>query len=376
MISSVFFWPYALFQPFGGLLADIIDPKYLLIFSCFGSGLGSLICGLSQSFPLTVFARFITGLSCAPCYVPVARLLSRWYSSQFFPIMTGILIASGSAGGLLSQIPLRAFADVFGFKTVFFSITGVNCVLGILVGLLIRGDPSQYGYDSIHPPQTTKLSAKENFLSLLSNLKTVLTQRYVYCCGIFCFFCVSLVTNFSSFWGGPYLRDVFPDLSDASILTSMSASFICSALLLPYISNLLNTRKYMLIGATTINLCITITFIFAHTYFNFAGLFIFFFIFGFVVAGNVAVVAGFLKELYGPEVAATAMGLANMCTSLGIPVHQNIGSAILKNFEKVDGHYPADGYRYCLWLEGTICLCISYLGPNFCPNFKPKSPQV
>jgi sugar phosphate permease len=102
IFSSMFFWPYALCQPFGGLLADVMDPKYLLAFSCFGSGISSLICGFSKSFVLTVFARFLAGLSCAPCYVPILRLLSRWYTTKFFPISLGILLAFGGIGAILA----------------------------------------------------------------------------------------------------------------------------------------------------------------------------------------------------------------------------------------------------------------------------------
>jgi sugar phosphate permease len=348
IFSSMFFWPYALCQPFGGLLADIIDPKYLLIFSCIGSGIGSLICGLSKSFALTIFARFLTGLSCAPCYVPNMRLISRWYSAQFFPIGTGILIASGSMGGILARFPLAAFSDIFGFKAAFYVITCVNFTLGILVFFIVRGDPSKFGYDPIHPLQSTTLTAKQNCQLLFSNLKAVLSQRYIYCCAGFAFFCVSILSNFSSYWGGPYIRDVHPNSSDSLLLTAGSIAAICSSLVLPHISNLLDTRKYMLIGAASINFCIYLMFVFTHEYLNFTLLFIFFFIFGFVIAGNVAVVATYLKELYGPKIAASSIGLMNMCTSLGITVHQQIVAGILRNFEKIGNKYPANGYRYSL----------------------------
>ena len=106
ILSSTYFWSYAIVQPFVGSLSDLLDTSYIVTSSLFVASIGSLGCAFSRDYYLTCFLRFLVGFGCGCLYVPVCRAYAQWFSPKVFPYVQSTVVACGGLGGLLAQGPL------------------------------------------------------------------------------------------------------------------------------------------------------------------------------------------------------------------------------------------------------------------------------
>ena len=172
IFSSIYFWPYALMQPFAGLLADVFEAGYIMGCASIIAGIGTIICGCSKVLGLSIFGRFITGFGTSMIYVPFSRVMTYWFDLKYYSILSGITMAVGGAGSMVSQTPLATFADKFGWRWAFYGIGIIGLFIGILLFFLVRSDPQAYGYSPVNgasPVSPRKESLKAELLSLFRN---------------------------------------------------------------------------------------------------------------------------------------------------------------------------------------------------------------
>ena len=74
IFSSLFYYPYSILQPFSGLLADVIEPSYLISGSTFLAAIGAFLCGISKNLFVGYVGRFIVGVGSALVYCPANRI--------------------------------------------------------------------------------------------------------------------------------------------------------------------------------------------------------------------------------------------------------------------------------------------------------------
>ncbi|KAK8886049.1 hypothetical protein M9Y10_041509 [Tritrichomonas musculus] len=120
IFSSMFYYPYSLFQPFSGLLSDIIEPAYLITISTIISSIGAVICGLSQSLLIGCIGRFIVGAGCSLMFCPCNTILINWFPLQHYSKILGLFIFIAGCGNLLAQTPLTLLAKLIGWRWRFF----------------------------------------------------------------------------------------------------------------------------------------------------------------------------------------------------------------------------------------------------------------
>lgn len=232
--------------------------------------------------------------------------------------------------------------------------------------IFIRGGPSKYGYPRIHEPLDRDLKqVKEKFSEFFVYLKTVLCTKYVYFCTFHTTFCCGTYISFVGYWGGPYLNAVFPTFSSGVVLLSLSIGQIVGSIILPLISNLLNTRKWALVGMSLISFLISLSFVFFDHFFSFVVLYVMLLLWGIVTGATPSVCFAFVKELHDPTVSVAAMGLANTYTFIGSALFQELTGLILKS--------QKDNYRNALWIPFSVFCLISALGPILCPDLKPRN---
>lgn len=117
VFSSIYFYPYAIMQPFAGLFADIFDPAIsLAVFSIIASA-GTAVCGLSKTITVGMIGRFFVGLGTSPVYVSCLKILSNWYRKERLPVLLGILMSFSCFGGFLAGTPLLLFLQTFRLES-------------------------------------------------------------------------------------------------------------------------------------------------------------------------------------------------------------------------------------------------------------------
>lgn len=128
---------YAFSAGFSGLMtagyADRFDRKKLLLFFYVGFIVGTLLCGLSQSYPMLLAARIFTGL-----FGGVIGSISMAIVSDLFPIekrgrVFGFLQMGFGASQVLG-IPLSLYiATVWGWQSPFLMIVGLSIIVWLLI---------------------------------------------------------------------------------------------------------------------------------------------------------------------------------------------------------------------------------------------------
>jgi len=365
IFSSMFFWTYSLMQPFGGLLADIMDPAILVGCSAIIASIGSFICGKSKSLGLAVFGRFVVGFGCAPTYVPICKLLTRWYPLDWYAFFGGVVLAAGGCGGIVAQAPLAAFARAYSWRNAFVGIALIGITMGTLVLIFVRRDPKDFGYDEVNEESGMNISTaslSERFEQLLINFKTVVTKPIYYVLSVYSFMINGIYFNIVGLWGGPYIRDCFP-FKDGDMLISLSISMIVGSIILPIISNFFKTRKWVLFSTAFIALIIGIVFWLYDTRMSFTIMFTLFLIWGMSTGSVASVTFATVRENYDSSVVSTAIGCLNIFTFIGGAVFQTITGWLLNGYTRIGTAYPHEGYKNSLWLPSVIYCCIAIFMP-------------
>lgn len=139
VFSSVFFYPYALLQPFAGTLADLMEAGYIIGFSQLLAAIGAVIVRASNGIGLGCFGRFLTGFGCGPTSGLILRSVVNWFPFSIYPHISGLLLALGSVGGMIGQAPLAAVAEARGWRWCFYGIGIIGGALSLI--------HNEYGYE-------------------------------------------------------------------------------------------------------------------------------------------------------------------------------------------------------------------------------------
>lgn len=118
-----------------GTFADKFDRKKLLILMSIGLALGTLLCGLAESFETLLTARIISGAFGGMVGALILAIISDIIPFERRGKAMGTLMTAFSVASVLG-IPLGLLvADLYGWKFCFYIITGIICLITIMVSI-------------------------------------------------------------------------------------------------------------------------------------------------------------------------------------------------------------------------------------------------
>lgn len=355
-LASAYFYPYAIMQLPAGLLADSWGPRNTITVFFGVACIGSILLGLAHTTTIAIVGRTLVGLGVAMFFVPTLKIFSQWFEAKSFANLTGILMAMGGIGSLISATPLVWLSSAVGWRMSFIGVGFVTIVLGILVWIIVRDKPSNKGWPDLVPAAG---SGKTEAIPLLAGLKLVLMTRSFWPLCIWFFFIIGVFFSVGGLWGGPYLRKVYHlDPSQAGHIISMIAiGMIFGSPFLSHLStNVFHARKPVLMLSSAVVVGIVLLFtLFTATlpiwvlYLQFFGLGVF---------ASAIVVIGFTaaKESFPVNMAGTATGVVNLFPFAGGAVLQPVAGYVLEISTGADE--TAFGRMFALMLA---CAVIGFL---------------
>jgi len=368
IFSSMYFYPYAIIQPFAGLLADIMEPSYLIGFAHITSSIGSFMCGYSKSFFGGCVGRLLVGLGSGPTYVPVTRYFANWFDLSMFPVLSGILLAIGGCGGIVAQGLLPVLTLKYGWRLSFYLFGLIDFFFAILCLIFVKGNPVTLGFDPVNEDlavDVTKLPLSERLSSLAGNFITVINYPYFWVATAIVVTINGPYFNAAGLWIGSYLKDVFDYDINKSGRTQIyiSVGMIIGSLLLPLISNRINSRKRALIGTATLSFISAAVMYYFGKNLPIWGLNATLIVFG--AASNPVTTIGYplIREYYHPSISATSTGCSNFFTFMSSAGYQTLTGIIIQRFGTKPGTttFVEDGYKYGLWLFSCISFFIAII---------------
>lgn len=132
-ISSMYFYTYALMQPLCGILNDKFGPSKTVGVGIIITAIGSICFGLGNSVVWLVIGRLLMGIGLSPMLSGVLVFQSSVFSGEKYALMSGVSMAIGNFGSVVSVAPLSSALDFFGREVVFCALSLITIIISILL---------------------------------------------------------------------------------------------------------------------------------------------------------------------------------------------------------------------------------------------------
>jgi sugar phosphate permease len=247
--SAFYFYAYIVMQIPTGVLVDSFGARRLLIVGSLAAAAGTLLFGMTSSYPLASIGRAIVGASTAVGWVVTLKIATHWFPKSRFAMLSGLGLMMGNIGALFAQVPLRLLVEDFGWRSV--AIGSAVCVLaiGAAAWAVVADDPSDKGASSYAPSELQR-SSQTTIGGLLRELPRLFTYRNTWLIFIAQGGFVGAMLSFTGLWGPPYLKQRFA-LSSTDAAAVCSVMIVCWAVASPlagYFSDALGRRKPIYLG--------------------------------------------------------------------------------------------------------------------------------
>jgi MFS transporter, ACS family, glucarate transporter len=148
-VFSAFLWGYALFQTFGGWLADRLGPRRVLtagvvwwgIFTALTAAVSPAITGAVFLF---VFARFLLGAGEAIIFPASNQFISRWIPTQERGVANGLIFAGVGAGAGSAPTIVTYIMVHYGWRWSFWLSALIGLLAGLVWFLAARDTPEEH----------------------------------------------------------------------------------------------------------------------------------------------------------------------------------------------------------------------------------------
>jgi sugar phosphate permease len=363
LLSSAYFYPYALMQLPAGLLADSWGPRRSISLFFLVAFIGSIMLGLAPSVPLALIGRTLVGLGVAMLFVPTMKILAEWFRAKEFATMTAILMVMGGLGSLTAASPLAILSNRIGWRLSFVAVGFFTLLMAILVWLFVRDRPADLGWPS--PAEPTGISPSA--IGLLEGIKRVLIYPRFWPIAIWFFFDCAIFFSFGGLWGGPYLMQI-QGLSKAKagqILSMLAIGMIVGSPILSFLSDrIFRGRKPVLLLSSFIVLCLTALLAFYTDRLSIPALYLL--CLGLGVFSSAIVVIGFTttKELFPVQIAGTSTGLVNLFPFAGGALFQPFLGYLLERPGKAGDAFTLLGYKQA-FLALFLCGLLAFFACLF-----------
>ena len=359
IFTSIYFYTYGLIQPFVGLFVDVAEPGFIIGGSLLLGSVGTFVCGLSKNLAVGCLGRALVGIGCGPVYVSANRCLINWFQVHQYAFILGVMHSIGSLGYLFAQGPLAYMSDAIGWRASFYVLGVIGLVLGILNGLLVRGNPVVFHYLPINQElshNAAETPIKEKFQILFSNFKTVIGSMDLWICVFYAILTNGPFYDINGMWATQFLEDIYGYSSTkaGNTMMVMTISGIIGNVLVPPICYLFKTRKWVLVITAFLSGGMTLIFSIVDNM-SLIAVCIVFFLYAFI-GSTCSSLYSLAVDYFDPKLAGSAIGIVNFFLFIISAIYMSISSGLLDAFGKIPNSekYSFEGYKYGVWIFNTI----------------------
>ncbi len=323
-LAASYFYAYLLMQIPAGLLIDKYGPKKVSALAILMCGVGSILFSFTDSFFLACLGRFLTGLGAAFSAINCLKLTANWFSFRRFAFMAGLMMTVGMLGAVGGQAPLAYFINSVGWRAAMAYIGYFGIALAVIFFFVVKDKPENQLDQHIVP------SLKE----ISQGLGGLFKRAQPWLLSIFSGLAFAPVSVFGGLWGVSFLMEYssLSHIEAAHVVSYIFIGFAVGAPLMGYLSDLLKSRKKLMVLGPFIALIFisVILFIEIRSLFWLSSLL---FCFGFSISSFLLSFT-MIREITAPILAATAIGFMNSFDALIGAVSDPLTGSILDFFWK------------------------------------------
>lgn len=354
IMASMYFWAQAAGCIPAGLFSDTFGPRKIIAVGLVCASFGTAVFVMGNSIPVLALGRFIIGLSVSVVFVGAMKIFSDWFYPNELATCSGVLLAVGNLGALLSTSPLMWLIGQAGWRNAFWAVAAYTLFSGILAWAVLRNTPKDCGFAEINASS----QASQETVSMGQALKVVFKTRKFYLVTIASTLYYGTLMNVGGLWAGPYLQDVYGLGKDvaSSIVMLFTMGMIAGCPVSGWLSDkVVRSRKKVLLLGIILHALVYIPLAFyTASVSSTALLYVLFALFGFT-GGFFVVCFACVKETTDSRYAATAVGGLNMGIAVGAAFFQYVCGLIIDAHGKVGSVYGADAYA------GAFQLCLAMM---------------
>ena len=372
LLSSLYFYAYAVMQLPSGILTDRWGPRRTIISIVLLAPVGILLTATAQDFNMVLLGRLLIGLGLAAVYVPVMRIFATWFQKDRFASLSGSLLAIGNFAGIVAAGPLALMTETFGWREVYLFIGLLTLAVAFLSYAIVRDRP-----EDLHLPSANEV---HHYLAdgelvedpydlddVIESIPVKRALRMVFGGGkrfwplaIWFFLIYGSVITYQGLWAAPFFRETLGwDVETAALtLSFIGIGIIVGAPVSGYLSDrILKSRKQVLMLGTAMYTLVWVSiwwlsgiltepeqYMVLHFLFGFFG--------GFYVVSFAQI-----KELFPVAIVGTCTASLNIFPFAGAAIMQQLSAVFI-------GDHSVAAYQ-AVWFFVLFCLLISMVSLSF-----------
>lgn len=347
-IGSMYFWAYAASALPSGLLADSWGPRKTIAVFVFLAGIGGFAFSMATDVMSMAWGRFIIGFGVGVVYVAAMRILADWYKPDELATYSGVLLAVGNIGAIISTTPLVYLMSSIGWRNSFSLVAALTLVASVIAYSVIRNKPKEMGFPSFQEMSGSVTQDVNGKTSLSEAIKVVFGNKKFYLLGLLLFSFYGTFMGVGSLWAGPYLQNVYGISKQVAgnILMMFPLGMVLGCPLSGYVSDkILKSRKKVLLWGCILHTLCYIPLMFLTDSLSIVMLYVLFFWYG-VSGGTFVSCFVCAQEIYESRFAGTAVGALNIFLFSGGAFYQYAMGAVINSYVPLaPGVYSLAAYQ-------------------------------
>ena len=194
LLTACMFIAYAAVQLPGGVALDLLGPRRVQATLGLVTAAGFALFALSDGLASFSVARVVLGVGVSAGLMAVIKANAQWFEPAKVAYMTGIAVALGGLGSVLTTTPVQMALPTFGWRGVMWVLCAVSFAIAVWIFVAVREKPRS----------GPRAEFEAEVRVMLSILRSPVFWRSAPAVSMLA------VLNFAylGLWAGPWLRDV------------------------------------------------------------------------------------------------------------------------------------------------------------------------
>ncbi|MGH8708160.1 MAG: MFS transporter, partial [Burkholderiales bacterium] len=137
LLTSIFFFAFAVFQLPLGLLLDRYGPRRVNASMLLVAAAGGTWFAFGGNAAELTAARGLIGLGVSGCLMAAFSAFALWYPAERIATMNGVAFASGMLGAMVATVPLEMLLRVLHWREVVAGIVALNIAVSLFLYLAV-----------------------------------------------------------------------------------------------------------------------------------------------------------------------------------------------------------------------------------------------
>lgn len=164
LFAGAFHLSFGLAQLFVGVALDLYGTRLTVAVAWLLALAGVLVSILAPNLTVLIIGQFLIGIGCAPAFLATLVFVANAWPPQRFAAMSGLVLAIGGIGMLITGTPL-AWVIEHGSWRIGFIVLGVAALLSWLAVLLLVREPE-------------RIVRRESLIEAFRRIGPILAQRH------------------------------------------------------------------------------------------------------------------------------------------------------------------------------------------------------